>query len=190
MKRFLLVIVFILFTMNSGVQAKTIKVVSLEHFSTEFPSEIYNVQTLEKIKLGKELTLERGTIIAGRVVKVESPKIFSRNAYFEFIPTLISYNGVLQKIENPKYVARIVGYRSIDAERAAICGAKMATNFLTMGASMGISFIQGLTEAEEGYRFKSGIMRTYKDSPLSFVGVGSELDIEVGDALKFKLKKN
>lgn len=189
-KKFISIFVLGLFLLPLSVQAKTVKVVSLQHFSTEFPLEVYNVQTLERVDLGKGLIVERGTIIAGKVVRVERPKIGQQNAYFEFVPTYMSYKGVVQAIDNPDYVAQIVGYRKIDSGKAAICGAKMATNFLTMGASLGISFVQGLTEAEEGYRLESGLTRLYKDSPLFFVGVGSELNIEVGDALKFKVKKN
>lgn len=189
MKKFILVFVFVLFLLPLSSQAKTIKVVSLQHFSTKFPLEIYNVETLEKLDLGGGLVLEPGTIVAGKVVKVEKPRRGKRNASFEFTPTLISYKGVIQKIDRPYIVAQIIGYRTIDPEDVAIYVAKKATNLIFIGASSCVAFVQGAMEAEEGDRLKSGLLQTYKDTPLSFIDVGSELNIDVGDALKLKIKK-
>lgn len=184
------IIVLGLFLLSLSVQAKVAKVVSLQHFSTQFPLEVYNVQTLDRIQLDNGFVLEPGTIVAGKVVKVEHPKMFHKNAYFEFVPTLVSYKGSVKEISDPKYVAQIIGYRHIDSEKAAIFVAKNATNFLTLGSSLVISAVQGLGEAEEGERGKAVAAKIYKDSPLFFVNVGTELDINVGDELKFQIKQN
>lgn len=190
MKKFLLVFVLISFLMPQSVQAKTIKVISLQNFSTAFPLEFYNVETLEEINLGNGIILQPGTIVAGKVIKIDKPKRGKINARFEFVPALISYKGAVQKIENPNYTAEIIGYRKIDPEQAAIYVAKKATNFIFLGASLGVSFVQGaMDEAREGERVKSGLIQVYKDTPLSFVEVGSDLNIETGDALKLKLKR-
>lgn len=189
MKRFLLIFVFIVFILTSSVQAKTIKVISLQNFSTKFPLETYNVEILERVNLGRGIILEPGTIIAGRVVRIEKPKRGKRNAYFEFIPMIISYKGVTKTINHPDIIAQINGYRHINPEQAAIYVAKKATNFIFIGASLGVSFVQGAMEAEEGDTLRSGLMQTYKDTPLSFIDVGSELNVDMGDVLKFKIKK-
>lgn len=189
MKKILLVLICILLLTTSSVQAKTFQVVSLQCFSTEFPLEIYNIETLEKINLGHGVVIQPGTVVAGRVVKITKPRRGKRNAYFEFVPIAMRYNGVTTKIEHPSVVADIIGYRKIDPEKAAIYIAKKATNFIFLGASFGVSFIEGTMKAEEGDRLKSGLKQTYKDTPLSLIEPGSELNIEIGDTLKFRLKK-
>ncbi len=187
-KIFLLLICILLLTTNQA-QAKTCKVISLQTFSTQFPLEIYNIQTLEKINLGHGIILKPGTVIAGRVVKVIKPRRGKRDAYFEFIPLLTRYNGVTKEIKHPSIVAEIIGIKKIDPKDAAIYAAKKATNLIFIGASVGVSFIEGTMKAEEGDWLRSGIEQTYKDTPLSFIDVGSELNIEIGDTLNFRLKK-
>ena len=187
MRKILLVFIFALLICGSKAEAQTIKVLSLQHFSTEFPLPTCSVESIEKANLGNGIVLEIGTIISGRVVRIEKPHKFKRRAYFEFVPTLITYKGKTQKID-PKFVARVVGLRSIDPQKAAVYVAKKATNFIFIGASTGISFVEGLMEAEEGYRLKSGLYRAYKDTPISYLEAGEHLEVDVGDTLLLKIK--
>lgn len=190
MKKLLTISVFIFMLLTSCVQAKTFKVVALESFSTEYPQANFNVQVTQQEILGRDLVIEEGTIISGKVVKISKPKIGKRNAYFEFVPTVITYNGKSEKLNHTKLRAKVVGYRPINPEKVVIYAAKKATNLIFMGASVGISFAEGATQAKDGERFKAGIIKAYKDSPLSFVETGSELDIDQGDVIILKLNKS
>lgn len=188
MKKISLIFAFVLFFLTSNAEAKTIKVVSLQYFSTAYPIDTYNVQTLKKADLGNGIVLQVGTIISGQVVKVIPPKRGKRNAYFVFAPTLLTYNGVSRKVEDKEYVAKIIGYTPIDPQKAALYLSKKAADLALKGASLGISFVQGVNEAEEGEKIKGGIVRVYKDSPLSFIEEGAELNIGIGDTLILKIK--
>lgn len=190
MKRIPLIFVFIIFLLTSSVQAKTFKVVALESFSTEYPQSTFNVQLTQQEILGRDLIFEEGTIISGKVIKVSKPKRGKRNAYFEFIPTIITFDGKSEKIIHSKLSAKVVGYRPINPEKIVIYAAKKATNLIFMGASVGISFAEGATQAKDGERIRDGIIKAYKDSPLSFIETGSELDIDAGDVIILKLKRN
>lgn len=188
MKRFLLILAFVLFCLTSSVQAKTFKVVSLQFFSTQFPLDIYNIETLERVNLGNGTILEPGTVVAGRVIEITRPRRGKRNAYFDFMPIATRYNGETKRLNNAPLV-QINGYRKIDPEQAAIYVAKKLPNLLLMGSSLGISFVEGMMNAEEGERLKAGMTKTYKDTPLSLIDAGSHLNIEIGDTLKLKVKE-
>lgn len=188
MKKFSFLIVLIICLFASSVQAKTIKVVALKDFSTANPSPTFQVKTVEEEIFKNGAILEEGTIISGILLKVEKPKRGKRNAYFDFIPTSISYKGQEKKIEG-KIVAKVVAYRPIDPEKTAIYVARKATNLIFKGASMGIAFVQGAVAAEDGERVKTGFISAYKDSPLAYFEIGSELNIKIGDTLVLELKK-
>lgn len=190
MKKFLFILfLFSFLILPVEAKATTIKVVALENFSTEFPLESFNVQTIETERFKNGIVLEEGTILAGKVTKIEKPKRGRRDARFEFVPTHISYNGKTKTLKEPMFVAQVIGYTPIDTEKLVISAAKTTAGFFVKGISQGISFTQGLVEAEEGERLKSGFVRMYKDSPLSFIDVGDELKIDIGDVLLLKLRK-
>jgi len=191
MKKKFLIFTFGLFLLTSNAQANTdtIKVMSLEQFSTQNPSSDYKVQTIEREKLSDGTFLETGTIISGHVVRVKPPKRLKRNGYFEFVPDTFSYDGETQIIEKSDMIAKVVGYKPIDPKELAFSAVKTAAGFAVKGATQGISFVEGVAQAENGDRLKSGFINVYKDSPLSYLEVGSELNVNVGDILILKLKK-
>lgn len=188
MKKILLFIFIILF-ITSSAEAKTIKVISLKSFSTEFPAPTFKVQTIKKEAITEDIILEQNSIISGIVLRVESPKIGKRDSYFEFIPTKITYNGVTQEIEHPVIIVRVLGYNSINPKELTFNVARKAANFFFKGAISAIEFIDGAIEAENGQRIKSGVMKVYKDSFLSYIEAGKELNIKTGDLLTLKVKK-
>lgn len=194
MKRFLTVLFLSLLFSIMPVTAKslTVKVIALQCFSTEFPLSTFNVQVVESEYLGDGIILNAGTIIAGSVVRIEKPKRGKRDASFEFIPTCVSYKGKTKQLNNPMFSAQVVGYTPVDPEKLVISAARTAAGFFVKGVSQGISFTQGVVEAEEGTRLKAGFTKMYKDSPLSYIEQGDELKIDVGDILilKLKTKKN
>lgn len=190
MKKFLFVIVFILLFMGTNVQAETVRVRALEKFSTTNPSDTFTAEVVETEVFKNGFVLYSGSLISGKVVYVAPPKRGKRDAYFEFLPTSFTYKGVTKTTKRPMAIARVVAYSPIDTKKLAGKAVKTAASLFVKGASLGISFVQGVAQADEGEnRIVSGVERTYKDSPLSYVEVGDELNIDLGDELVLIVKK-
>ncbi len=183
-------LIFILLLLTPKVNARTIKVMAVDKFSTENPSNTYKVQTIDAEELEDGIFLEKGTVISGFVVKTYAPQRGKRDSYFEFHPTLITYNKETINISHSKILARVVGYKPIDPEKFVGSVAIKAANFVMLGSSQAISFTLGAFQAPSGEKIKSGFDRMYKESFVSFIEVGEELNIDVGDILILKIKKN
>lgn len=186
MKKILL-IVFIMFFLTLNVEAKTLKVISLKSFSTEFPATTFEVQTIQKENI-RDVILEQGTIISGIVLKVEPPKIGKRNSCFEFIPIEITYRGITKKIKHPTGIAKVLGYNPTTPKERTFSIARKAANLFLRGAISVIEFTHGAVKAQNGHRIKSGVMEAYDDSFLSYIERGKELHINKGDILILKIK--
>lgn len=179
--------IFVFSIQSAHARTKTIKVFALEDFSTREPSLTYNIQIIDDDVIGSQV-IRRGAIISGDVIKVEGPKRGKRNAYFEFIPTSYIYNDVSETFKT-SCVARVVGYKELDPQKAAVYLARKASNLVFKGASIGIAFVEGVAKANEGTRLKSGFISAYKDTPLSYIEEGSELEVRPGDIIILKFKE-
>ncbi len=175
--------------LSSTAYAENVKVVALSHFSTSDPKPVFHVEVIEPFYLPNGESLPYGTVISGLVTRVEPPKRGKRNAYFEFVPTVIKYNGVKKEFKKPYYGAKVVAYSPIDPINLLDTTTKKVANVAFKGVGFGISFVQGVATAQDGERIKSGVIKTYQDSPLSYFEVGRELDIDKGDILILKIKK-
>jgi len=189
MKRFLLILVFVLCFLTSSVQAKTIKVLALENFSTLSPSDSFGVQIIKTLYLNNGIFLEKGSIISGSVVEVYRPKFGNRDSHFEFLPNFLTYNEKTINISNSKMAANVLAYKPFHPLSLAGNVAIKLANFVVLGSSQAISFTMGATSAPKGTKFKSGVDRMYRDSFISLVEAGKELDIHRGDILILKLKE-
>jgi len=193
MKKLLLISISIIFFVSLSAQAKTIRVISLDQFSTENPSKTYRVQIIEKEEFKDGTVCEAGTIVTGEVVKVKNAQRGKRDGYFEFIPTSLTFEHNTCQIKKPRVVAKVVGHApigsAISTEKVLENAAKGAAGLIFKGASQGISFVQGVAEAEDGQRMKSGFTKLYKDSPLAYIEEGAELKVNPGDLIVLKLKK-
>lgn len=175
-----------IFSFILTAQAETIQAISLEGFSTESPKKSYSVQTIENVTFKDGHTIQQGTIINGNIIKVKHASRGKRNAYFEFVPTSYRFENEVTGIRNPSYKARVIDYAPLDPKSATLMLGKSAVGFFIPGATQGISFIQGVADAEDGDRLKSGFVQVYKDSPLSYVETGSEIKINPGDKVFIK----
>lgn len=189
MKKFLLIIVSMFFSMFLSAQAQTIKVTALENFSTLNPSTTFSIRTIESKNVSQDIFLPAGTVVSGIIVRVQEPKIGKRNSSFEFLPTYICYNGKNLVINNSKIKAVIIGYEPVEPKDVAFNIARKTANFIFKGVISAVEFIQGACQAESGNRIKSGAMNAYKDSFFSYIEVGSELNINKNDTLFLKIKK-
>lgn len=189
MKKVLLAIVLVMFFLPLKVNAKTIKVVSLEHFSTKFPSKVYNIQTLKTECIGDGIFIEKGTIISGYVTRVQHPQLFQRDSYFIFRPVLLTYDGKSTNISQSQFIGKVVGVKHIDPEAYAGNLAIKAANFVLLGSSQAISFAMGAADAQDGEKIKGGLGRMYQDSLIKCIEPGQELNINIGDTLILKINK-
>lgn len=177
-----------MFFIQLCVEAKTLRVLSLEPFSTAIPSSTFAVQVIQKETLAKGIILEQGTIIFGVVLKINSPTIGKRNGSFEFVPTEIIEKGVLRKLETPVISAKVMGYSPIHPSELTINITKKVANFFLRGAITALDFINGAMEAPEGQRFKTGVLNAYKNSFFSYIEPGKELNVKRGDIIILKIK--
>ncbi len=189
MKKILLILTCLFFFIGNAANAKSVRVIALEDFSTLNPSETYKVQLLEKEELKDGTIFEAGTIINGQVIKIKNAKRGKRNAYFEFVPTSYTYNHETKTINTPQYYAKVVGYAPVDTKKIVESAAKSTVGFFFKGASQGISFIQGVAQADEGERIKSGFTQMYLDSPLTYIEEGAELEVNIGDLIVLIFKR-
>lgn len=175
---FLLVIFFL----SAQAIAANIKIMSLQNFSTSSPPKYYKAKIVETEMLKDGFLFEENSVICGEILEVVSPKRGKRDAY-----AILSINKVMigphqEKLRSP-YLAKVVGYEPLNPKKVAFSLATTAAGFVVKGATQGITFIQGVAQNEEGNRLKSGVVNVYKNSPLSFIEPGEQLDVEVGDIL-------
>lgn len=189
MKKFFILLAFLMFSC-SGVQAKSIKVVALEPFSTAHPSETFAIQTLQDEYLPDDVFLPEDAMITGQIVHVEAPKRGKRNGYIQFVPQKIVYYDKTIDIKSSKLVAIITYYRPIDPKDFVFTVARKTANFMFKGVVSAAEFALGAIENEEGNPIKSGAMNVYRDSFFVYIEVGDELNVHKGDTLVFKIKRS
>lgn len=187
MKKFLLLI-FTIFLFSTSAHAKALKAVALDDFSPQNPKAIFRVRVIETEEVKKDSFIDAGTIICGQVIAIKGPQRGKRDGYIEFIPIEITCNGVTQKIEHPVIAARVSGYKPINPKELTFNVMRKTANFFFKGAISAVEFIDGAVEAENGRRIKSGVMKVYKDSFLSYIETGKELNVKTGDILTLKFK--
>lgn len=188
MKKLILSIFLVFVTAGASFAATAIKVISQDNYTTADPKNTFKVKTINSLVFEDGYKIENGTTITGRVVKVKNATRGKRDAYFDFYPIEFNNGNQKTKIETPKFIARVYNYEPIDKKGLVETAGKAAAGLIVSGASQGISFLQGVTSSEDGEnRVASGLKKVYKDSPLSYVEKGDELNIKKGDEIYIKV---
>ena len=191
----ILVLLFTLLIPSSVYAAVKMKVSALDEFKTEKPAKVINVRVREDVQLGS-YELKQGDDLTCNVVKIVDPKRGKRNAAFYVQPvSYISKENVIN-IEGDyygKYSKRVLSkeeLKQIPPGRVIKKAALTVGNYFVKGLSTGVAFAEGAINNEEDNRLKSGVIEAYKESPLSYISKGEELDIKPGDNfyLVFKIK--
>ena len=86
MKKYCLAFILSVFFMTSA-DAQVFKGRSLSEISTKNPQEIIEVKALKELRLENGITIEKNSVITGKMTDVISPEKFHKNASFTFIPT-------------------------------------------------------------------------------------------------------
>lgn len=192
-KLFILFSVLILHV-SASFGAVQLKVSSQQEFRTDNPSEYIKVKVNKDTTLGK-YELKQNDILKCKVLQVVDPKRGKRNAVFYVQPVCYSDYGKVTQINDEyygKYSKTVLSKEEIKnlPKGKIVKGAALAVgSYFIKGLSTGVSFAQGVIQNEEDNRLKSGVVQAYKDSPLSYVEKGEQLDINIGDEfyLVFKL---
>ena len=192
-KLFILFSVIILHV-SASFGAVQLKVSSQQEFRTDNPSEYIKVKVNKDTTLGK-YELKQNDILKCKVLQVVDPKRGKRNAVFYVQPVCYSDYGKVTQINDEyygKYSKTVLSKEEIKnlPKGKIVKGAALAVgSYFFKGLSTGVSFAQGVIQNEEDNRLKSGVVQAYKDSPLSYVEKGEQLDINIGDEfyLVFKL---
>ena len=185
-------ILFWLFSMLlsiSMVNAATdkIHVTMVGEFDTVNPSKTIDVKVLEDNIMGNHV-VKTGDIIRCNVLTVTDPKRGKRKASFTVRPMEIISNGETTVISENlcgKYAEKIISkeeLKKIDKLKAGKKAVLTVGNHFVKGLTAGVTLAEGMIENEEGNRLESGVKKVYKESPLSYVEKGEELDLETGES--------
>ena len=196
MKKILIIIGIILFQITSCDAACQMKVVALEEFKTDAPSETLKVKVLQDATLG-QYDIGVNSILECQVLQILDPKRLKRNASFYVKPISYTVNDTTCKIEEDfygKYSTFVLSkeeIKEIPPGKVIKKAALTVGDYFVKGLSTCVAFVQGFAKNEKNNRFKSGVVNAYEESPLSYISEGQQLDIKVGDDfyLVFKTKE-
>lgn len=193
MKKILLTLSLLVFTACSNpAAAQSLKVSSMQDFTTETPAQTLKVMTLEQATLKNGTVLPEGAIIKGEIFDVRPPMRGKLNATFKFKPLTYSYNGQIVQINDEEIVAKYAPYKELDKAELATSAVSTAGSFILKipGFGEAVSFAKGAVKDPEDNRLKSGVKQIYKDSFFSYVEEGKEVILKKDEMfiLKFKVK--
>lgn len=181
----------ILLSTASQVLAEALMVESLTKFSTDnYPSNV-KMKALSEIELAPDVLIKEGYVLSGKLVDVSSPKRLKRNATFSFMPiSYIDNSGNIVHIKEP-FIGKYSAKFDLDKGQIAKSAALTVGNHFVKGVSMGFYAVEGAVKNEDGNRVKSSAVSVYKNSPLSYVEKGQDIEISAHDifALKFHVEE-
>ena len=185
-KKIFLLLVCLLFQMSASFAAVQMKVVAINEFRTDKPSDSLDVKVAEDTELGKH-KLGMNSTLHCKVIKVIEPKRGKRNASFYVQPEYYVEGGNTVKITEEvygKYSKRILSkeeLKKIPPFKVMKSAALAVGNYFIKGLSIAYSFGEGVVKNEQDNRLKSGVVNAYEASPLSIINEGEQLDIKTGD---------
>ena len=197
MKKILLILALMFFQITACHAAVQMKVVALEEFKTDAPSETIKVKVLQDTVLGS-YDIGVNSILECQVLQIVDPKRLKRNASFYVKPLSYTVDGTVCEIEEEyygKYSAFVLSkeeIKEIPAGKVIKKAAMTVGDYFVKGLSTCVAFVQGFAKNEKDNRLKSGVVNAYEESPLSYISEGQQLDIKVGDDfyLVFKTKED
>lgn len=194
-KKILLLLLCLILKMSTANAAVQMKVIAINEFRTDKPSDSLDVKVIEDASLGK-YTIGRNSVLHCKVMKVIDPKRGKRNASFYVQPVYYIENDKTINIEEEiygkysKFVLSKEELKNFPTFKFMKTAALTVGNYFIKGISIAYSFGEGVVKNEQDNRLKSGVVNAYEESPLSYIGEGEQLDIKVGDDfyLVFKMK--
>ena len=191
-RKLVLLLACLLFQMTAAFAAVQMKVIAINEFKTDKPSDSLDVRVVEATELGK-YNLGVNSTLHCKVIKVIEPKRGKRNASF-FVQPLYYIDGDNNtvKIEEEiygkysKFVLSKEELKKIPPFKVMKTAALAVGNYFIKGLSIAYSFGEGVVKNEQDNRLKSGVTNAYESSPLSIISEGEQLDIKVGEDWKYE----
>ncbi|MCM1265878.1 MAG: hypothetical protein NC200_06730 [Candidatus Gastranaerophilales bacterium] len=186
MKKFLVFICIFVATAIPTL-ADTMAVQAVTPISTERPDEILKVRVIRDCTLG-DIELKIGYIIEGKMLTVTDPKRLKRDASFSFYPmNYIDSDGNSTHIP-VLYIGNFTPKFEVDAGKLAKTAVLSVGDHFIKGISYGFYAVQGAVQNDDGNRISSAFNSVYKNSPLSYIEKGSQLDIKPSTCFGLKFK--
>ena len=188
---------FIISVAAANAASYKVHVIATEQFNTAQPAQKISVKVLEAAELGN-YSLSPKDVLYCDVIKVTDPKRGKRSATFAVRPDHFVKDSETVKISDNfygKYASRVISkeeLKNVDAVKVGKKAALTVGSHFVKGLTTGVTLAEGMIENEEGNRLESGVKKVYKESPLSYVEKGQELEIKTGDSfyLIFKPSKS
>ena len=178
----------LLLTLASPVFADRLHVQALTDFSTASPVNTITFQALDSIELGSDVKIWSGDIVDAHIQEIIPPNRLKRNASFKIVPVSYTDTAGTKHTINEEFIGKFSPKFELDKGQLAKNAALTVGNHFFQGLSLGYHALEGAVKNEEGNRVKSSVVSVYKNSPLSYVENGQELDIKEGDLFSFTFK--
>lgn len=189
MKKYLIrVVLLAMISCVAPAYADRLHVQAMSDFSTASPVHSITFQALDSIDLGPNVKIWSGDVVDAQIYEIIPPKRLKRNASFEIVP--VSYTDTTGKkhLINEEFIGKFSPKFELDKGQLAKNAALTVGNHFFQGLSLGYHALEGAVKNEEGNRVKSSVVSVYKNSPLSYVENGQELEIKEGDLFSFTFK--
>lgn len=187
-------VIYILLLFPSFASDK-VHVRAIESFSSAKPKDIFKVELVEDYSIN-DFPFIKGDIFRCKLNKIIPPKRAKRSARIYF--DLLSYedNKGIHNFEE-RYIAKysknkfsISEIKKVNKKDAIEkVGGFAGDHFIVPGFSYGVSFADGFSENKEHNRLKSGFKKMYKNSFLSYVELGKNIEIKAKDEFYLVIKK-
>lgn len=190
MKKFIFKVglIVILCSFVSPAFADRLHVQAMSDFSTFKPVNTITFKALNGIELSHDVKIWGGYVVKARVHEVTPPKRLKRNATFKIVPVSYTDNeGHTYQIKE-EFVGKFSPKFELDKAELAKSAALTVGDYFVKGISLGYHAVEGVVKNEEGNRAKSSAVSVYKNSPLSYVENGQEIEIKKDDLFSFTFK--
>lgn len=188
MKKLLFVLTAMLIT-SSFCFAEDMKVMALNDFSTDKPSEI-RVKVLETMTLDEGVVIPEGSVVTGNMVDVIPAKRLKRDAQFSFQPLSYTTPQNERYTINKVYKGKFSPKFELDKAKLAKSAVLSVGNHLMTGFSTGVHAVKGAIDNEQGNRLVSSVNNVYEHSFLSYIEKGGATCIKAESLFSFKFKEN
>lgn len=168
--------------------ADRLHVQAMSDFSTFKPVNTITFKALNAIELNSDIKIWSGYVVNARVNEVIPPKRLKRNATFRIVPVSYTDTEGNTYYINEEFIGKYSPKFELDKGQVAKNAALTVGNYFVKGVSLGYHAVEGAVKNQEGNRAKSSVVSVYKNSPLSYVENGQELDIKSGDLFSFTFK--
>lgn len=161
---------------------------AMSDFSTFKPVNTITFKALNSIELSSDVKLCGGYIVQARIHEVIPPKRLKRNATFKIVLTSYTDNEGKTYPIKEEFIGKYSPKFELDKAEIAKSAALTVGDYFVKGISIGYHAVEGAVKNEEGNRAKSSAVSVYKNSPLSYVENGQELEIKKDDLFSFTFK--